>query len=132
MSHKFRYGDKVIANGQEAIVQVVGGGIIRLDIDGGVRMWHPEDLELVHSDMRKLNVGDEVVVQEPTKLQKKYYPGGWNESHCGREDSMRQCVGKKFIIESIMNDEIRFIGNRWYWNECNLQKTQDIETFCLY
>lgn len=31
-----------------------------------------------------------------------------------------------------MNDEIRFIGNRWYWNECNLQKTQDIETFCLY
>ena len=81
MSHKFRYGDKVIANGQEAIVQVVRGGIIRLDIDGGVRMWHPEDLELVHSDMRKLNIGDEVIVQEPTKLQKKYYPGGWNESH---------------------------------------------------
>ena len=95
-------------------------------------MWHPEDIELVHSDMRTLNVGDEVVVQEPTKLQKKYYPGGWNESHCGREDSMRQCVGKKFIIESIMNDEIRFIGNRWYWNECNLQKTQDMEAFCLY
>ena len=70
MSHKFRYGDKVIANGQEAIVQVVRGGIIRLDIDGGVRMWHPEDLELVHSDMRKLNIGDEVIVQEPTKLQK--------------------------------------------------------------
>ncbi len=45
---------------------------------------------------------------------------------------MSQCVGKKFIIESIMDDGIRLVGSRWYWNECNIQKTQDIETFCLY
>ena len=132
MTHKLQYGDKVIANGQEAIVQVARGGIIRLDIDDGARIWHPKDLELVNSNMRELKVGDEVIVQEPTNLQKKYYPGGWNESDSIRNDNMSQCVGKKFIIESIMDDGIRLVGSRWYWNECNIQKTQDIETFCLY
>ena len=128
---KFYSGDVVKLYGKEASVQCANNYVAYLDIDHGESAWNCKDLELVKSNHREFNVGDEIIILEPNPIQKAKFPYSWNMTKVPY--GMDYWIGETVTIQHIQsNGAIKVKENRWSWDECNLVHAHELDTFCLY
>lgn len=118
-------------HGKEAIIQCADNDVAYLDIDNGEHAWNCKDLEIVKSNHREFHVGDEIIILEPSPLQKAKYPYSWNPNE--GPHGMDYWIGEKVTIKDIKSKgSIKVNENRWSWDECNLVHAHELDTFCLY
>ena len=100
-------------------------------LHNGEHAWNCKDLEIVKSNHREFHVGDEIIILEPSPLQKAKYPYSWNSNE--GPHGMDYWIGEKVTIKDIQsNGSIKVNENRWSWDECNLVHAHEVDTFCLY
>lgn len=98
---------------------------VRLDIDNGYNPWCIKYLTLKQKKSKDLQVGDRVVIQQPTDVQRRRYPATW-------VSDMDEFIGEIMTIAGIYNGGgvIQVQETDWRFSECNLVHVQD--DFCLY
>lgn len=98
---------------------------VRLDIDNGYNSWCIKYLTLKQKNSKDLKVGDRVIVQKPTDVQKRRYPATW-------VSDLDEFIGETLTIAGIYNGGgvIQVQETDWKFSECNLVHAQD--DFCLY
>ena len=98
---------------------------VRLDIDNGYNQWCIKYLTLHQKMSKDLHVGDRVVIQQPTDVQRRRYPAIW-------VSDMDELIGEIVTIAGIYNGGgvIQVQETDWRFSECNLVHVQD--DFCLY
>ena len=98
---------------------------VRLDIDNGYNSWCIKYLTLKQKNSKDLKVGDRVIVQKPTDVQKRRYPATW-------VSDLDEFIGETLTIAGIYNGGgvIQVQETDWKFSECNLVHAQD--NFSLY
>ncbi len=98
---------------------------VRLDIDNGYNQWCIKYLTLKQKKSKDLHVGDRVIVQKPTDVQKRRYPATY-------VSDLDEFIGETLTIAGIYNGGgvIEVQETDWKFSECNLVHAQD--NFCLY